>query len=151
MHCKKDRKHILKTVLCYIVVLWTTLSIISSVVSMVHNPMRRPRAMVESHISRITPMGTHIDEVIEIIRMHDDWHIAFINYERGFTRPQQGGSSIEEGQTVVGDMSVRVNAGPYWPTNVPLIRFITESMTSVFWGFNEDGVLIEVYVQKSLR
>jgi len=122
--------------LMILMLIWVTL--------MVVNPIRRPRFMVRNHVLRLTPMGTHIDDVAEILENHKNWNIGHINHERGFTPPR----STE--RSPIGEMSIRVWAGEYWPSNAPFIGFMVMTSVSIFWGFDADGLLIDVYISKSM-
>jgi len=108
--------------------------------------MRRPTNMVRNYITRITPIGTSIGDVVEVIERREGWDVRRIDFERGFipgssARPAQGLNS-----NVVGEMAVWVHLGTYhaWHTWPPFI----EQVVDVFWGFDVDGNLIEVYVRK---
>jgi len=41
-------------------------------IPMVINPMQRPEGMLRDYILRMTPIGTSIDDVIEVARSRDD-------------------------------------------------------------------------------
>ena len=40
---------------------------------MLRNPIQRPDSMLRNYILRITPLGTNIEDVIELINNRDDW------------------------------------------------------------------------------
>ena len=113
---------------------------------MIYNPVRRPRFMVRNHVLRLTPMGTHIDDAAAIIEGIGGWRMARVNYERGFLLP----APSDPFGDAVGYMSIRVWARPYWPGNLPIIGLLAQTSTSIFWGFDADGKLTDVYVWKSV-
>ena len=115
-------------------------------ISMIADPIRRPRPMVRNYVLRLTPMGTDIDEVVRILENVEGWTIMFVDYNLGFTLP----TAPNPYDTAIGNQSIRVFAGNYWPSNFPIIGLIQWTTVSIFWGFDEDGKLIEVYVRKSL-
>ena len=135
---------------------------------MIPNPMRRPQAAATNYVLGLTPIGTHIDDVISIVENHRDWTIERIDRERGFSHPRPHlipgwpndmvlppGWILSESRTrsvIVGEQSIRVQAGRHWPFNAPLpFGLLMETIVSVFWGFDEDGKLIEVYVWMTSR
>jgi len=103
--------------------------------------------MVRNHILRLTPIGTNMNDVIEVIDANENWRIWQISYEWGFEHPR--GSVIDP--VFIGDKFIRVYAGRYWPAMVPVGGFLMETSVSIFWGFDEDGELIEVSVLKAMR
>ena len=113
--------------------------ILSIVIPMFTTPMRRPSNMVKSYILRITPLGASIEDVIQVIESRNDWDVRYINLNEGF---QLGPPNI----TVIGEMSIRVHLGTYraWHKWFPLMEWAVD----VFWGFDEDGRLIEVHIRK---
>ena len=50
---------------------------------------------------------------------------------------------------IVGDKSIAVWAGDYWPASLPLVGVFFRTSVSIFWGFDEDGKLIEIYARQS--
>ena len=127
------------------VLIWFVLRIMPIFV----NPERWPQPLLQIYLLRLTPIGTHIDDVIEILEQHDSWGIWYVTYERGFIHPSQLGRRLEDGSAIIGDMSIRVFAGRYWPSNIPILGFITETAVSIFWAFDEEGRLIETYIWKT--
>ena len=110
-----------------------------TIIPMFTTPMRRPTNMVRNYITRVTPIGTSIEEVIEVIESRPNWDVRHINYERGF---QIGPPDI----TIIGEMSVSIHLGIYraWHTWPPFL----EQVVDIFFGFDVDGNLVEVYVRK---
>ena len=134
-----------KRVLLIFVILVSLLFVGLPVILATFNPMQRPRFMVRNSILRLTPMGTHIDEAIEAIESRSNWIVRFVNHNRGFVHP----SVLPFGSSIIGDKSIRVDAGPFWPGVFPLIGLISRESVSIFWGFDADGYLIEVYVTRT--
>jgi len=128
--------------LLLIIALITTLQILI-------NPLRRSSENIRENILRLTPMGTDIHDVIDVIKGREDWRVRYISFEGGFVRP---GPPIPEwpvtetsaGHSVVGEQSIRVFIGSYraW------YKFFLATFADIFWGFDEDGKLIYVYVWK---
>jgi len=123
-----------------VIILWITALIIIS-------PIRRPQSSVRKHILRLTPLGTNIEDVIDFIENRDGWQIHIVNYEQGFPHPQPHLIRGWDGQPiVVGEQGIRVRMGYYhaWYK----LNFRTD--VSIFWGFDADGYLIDVWVWKSI-
>ena len=133
--------------------------VIVTFIPMIFNPIRRPQKMVRNYILRLTPIGTHIDDVEKFLRSKREWTVDYINYEMGYAHPGKpipgwpvitrtipgpDGPITTRGTSIIGDKSIRGYLGEYsaWYT----LGFHTT--VSVFWGFDGDGKLIEVYVWK---
>ena len=144
---KKIKKLLLWTLLICIIAL-----VLSPYFLMLVNPMRRPESMATNYILRLTPLGTDMEEVISIVENHRSWNIAWIRHDRGFPHPQPHTITPrpEERPFIVGDKSIRVDAGRFWPADIqPIMGLFMETIVSIFWGFDENGRLTEVYVWKS--
>jgi len=111
-----------------------------TLISMIYNPMRRPAPMIRNHILRQTPVGTCIEEVIEVIESNERWGIPTVNRRSGFIHPSPWDYDARFGELIVGTQSVQTRPEIY---NVILFH---ERRTRIFWGFDENGKLIEVYV-----
>ena len=116
-------------------------------VPMIYNPMRRTAPMIRNHILRHTPIGMCIEEVIEVIENNERWGTPTVNRNNGFFHP---GPSVPgwpicpiSGSSIIGDQSVQTRPEIY---NVILFH---ERRTRIFWGFDENGKLIEVFVSSS--
>ena len=122
------------------------LLVLITVVRMIITPMRRPGRILESQILRITPLGTCIDDVIEIINERDDWANPNVNREFGFN-PSSPWSNIDLPHSPQrGAQFVSIPFGVYrtwlfWPP-------FAEVSVSITWIFDSAGELIEVFVQK---
>ncbi|MCL2388466.1 MAG: hypothetical protein FWC89_13105 [Defluviitaleaceae bacterium] len=123
--------------------------LVTVIIPMIKNPIQRPRGMVRNYILEITPMGTHIDDVINIIEGRDSWTLGRVDFEMGFS-PQTSVRPCPERHpylTVIGEMAVFANLGRYraWYVmfGAPYVQVFAR------WGFDADGNLIEVLVQTS--
>ncbi|MDR2650343.1 MAG: hypothetical protein LBB94_11610 [Clostridiales bacterium] len=135
--------------------------VIVTFIPMVFNPIRRPQKMVRNYILRLTPIGTHIDDVVKFIESKQEWTVLYINYKMGYahlgepipgwpvitrTIPGSDGSITTRRTSIIGDKSIRAYLGEYyaWYT----LGYHTA--VSVFWCFDKGGKLIEVYVSKEI-
>ena len=117
---------------------------------MIANPMRRPHAIATNYVWRLTPVGTHIDDVIEVIENRGDWRIHGISREGGFAHPRLRGpdhgwpESPTTGHAIVGEQSIRAHPEVYraW------YKLFIPTRVSIFWGFDADGYLLEIFVWK---
>jgi hypothetical protein len=136
MRKRKKIMVILLSFLCFVVLV--------TIIPMVMHPYRRPQGMVRNHILRITPIGTDIEDVIDILQSRDDFGLLHIDFEGGFrASPAERHVGIED----MGEMLVSTGLGVYrnaWHTWPP---FITQTV-GASWIFNEDGKLIEVLIRK---
>jgi len=120
------------------------------IIPMITTPMRRPEAMFRNYILRITPIGTNIEEVIQVIEARDDWGVPHIKYELGIV-PERPWIRTPRGLGQpdfprIGEMSVSSHMGTHfaWYRWFPLMEF----SVVVYWAFDEDGELIEVFVSR---
>ena len=144
---KKFRKYILLVIISF-----AGIVIISPLVLMVSNPMHRPEPMIRDYVLRLTPKGMSMEDAIAVIENNDACGPPSISYNSGFAHPMHNapgwpvspltGVSIVE----IGDKSIRVVDGPFRPSSIPIMGLILQTRVSIFWGFDEDGKLIEVYV-----
>ncbi|MFT5129733.1 MAG: hypothetical protein ACI8W8_003362 [Rhodothermales bacterium] len=106
------------------------------------NPLRRPTREIEKKLTRLTPLGSDKDDVIQAIR--DKFGEDVVSYAGGFERVHAASTERRGWSEVVGSSSLKVYLGEYrW--------FILLGVTSVtvFWAFDEDDRLIEVWVRKT--
>jgi hypothetical protein len=134
-----------------LIVIWCALWLILPTI----NPMRRSHERATEYILTLTPIGMSIDETLETLENHSlrNWRIVRVNYERGFMhpRPQDIYPTPYELPHIVGTKSIRVDAGPFIPAEFWGMGMIMERNVSIFWAFNPEGELIEVYVWISFR
>jgi len=143
---------VIKLLLCAALFFILALIVLPFILMLV-NPMRRPEAMAKNYVLRLTPLGMDIEEVVGIVENHRNWRITQVSYEWGFPHPRPHTliPIPEEWPYVVGDMSIRVDMDRFWPTNVPIVGFLMETIVTIFWGFDANGVLTDVYVWSSSR
>ena len=109
-------------------------------IPMVYNPKRRPSPMIRNHILRHTPIGTHIDDVITIIERNERWGTPSINRSSGFFHPRPWDYGARFFELIIGHKHIQARPEMY------RILLLPARVTRIFWGFDEDGKLIEVYV-----
>jgi len=124
-------------------------AIIMVVVAISSHPFfRSPKRIINDTLS-FTPMGTYIDDVAmlvknqTIIKNVEEWRTPTISYEWGYVSPGApvpGWTSTPTsfGSSIVGYKSVMA----YYKTHYNMY-------ISVFWGFDEEGKLIDVFVTKN--
>jgi len=123
--------------------------ILAPYILMIHNPMRRPPEMARNYVLRLTPIGMDIEEVIEILDGHRNWHVNSLNFSRGFPYPTSTSDNF------IGVKSIFAWGYPsgaeYWPAPIimPIYGWFFRTSVSIFWGFDEDGKLIDVFVRQS--
>lgn len=129
-----------KFMICFLIAL-ATIVLITALI-MLSDPLRRSQKHIRKDILKLTPIGTSMDDVIMVIAENQKWKVRYISDEFGYSRP--GPSDPVDAalgrRTIVGEKSIRVFIGEY--------RNIFITSVTVFWGFDEDSKLIEVYVWK---
>jgi len=91
-----------------------------------------------SAVLQITPIGTSIYDVRDIIDDYEHWRISSGSNERGFRR-----ATLTD-FVIIGDEFIRANVTRYGP-------FIFNRVgVHIFWGFDSYGNLTDVYVQRMI-
>jgi hypothetical protein len=106
--------------------------------------------MFRNYILRITPLGTNIYDVIDIIDNSNNLgERRFTTFERGvaitsstnfFGRPTWGDTT---GVFIVGEKSIQSYMGRYTAWWFPTIAV----HVTVFWAFDEEGKLIYIHIR----
>ncbi len=102
------------------------------------NPLIQSENQIKNNLWEQTPIGTSMNEVIQFIKTKKDWEIETINYEYGFL--SQRSKPIK----LIGNKSIRVYLGEY--RIFSNYYFVTD--VTVYYGFNEKGELIDIWVLK---
>lgn len=99
------------------------------------NPLRWSDERIEKYVLNKTPIYSSFDEVATIINKNG-WKISDLSESRGFydqrSRPAK----------VTGNMYIRASLGDYW--SIPF-----EANVTVYWGFDSEGRLIDIWVWKT--
>ena len=135
-----------KIIISVSIIVFIIVCILLPVTLMIINPMQRPAFMIRNQVLSLTPIGTHIDDVIIVIESNENWHWNGHISGAGFRCYRQ--------QRWIGERSIRAGCGAHWPSAIffrPIMGLLTETSTTIFWGFDEDGKLIDVYVHQSFR
>ena len=128
-----------------IVLLLLAVVFLTPFVLMISNPMRRPPEMARNYILRLTPLGTHIDDVVEIMERNGYGRLNIRDF--GFS-PITSAAPPPLGQPDVprvGVQSAGIGMGNY---HLTWYRWFHTTEVGVSWGFDEDGKLIDVHVRK---
>ena len=144
-------KKIIASPIRVIVIIILGVLLIMTGINIFSHPLFRSSNSIMNDVIKLTPMGTHIDDVAEIVKNKkiikgaEEYKPPTINYEEGYIDPDQrtvpGWPTLPDGRTsIVGHKSVRV----YYNTNTLNLYF------GVFWGFDEEGKLVDIYVLKDL-
>jgi len=103
------------------------------------NPMRRPAPLIRLHVLWNTPIGMNMEEVIEIIENNERWGSPIINRDSGFVHPSPWVHGAS-GTLIVGEQSIQIR-------HIYSIPLFLDRTVRILWGFDENGKLIEVYVE----
>ena len=108
--------------------------------------LRRSNETIRESVLEVTPVGTSMEDVTRTIKGKIGWRLQAVHYDRGYQviggRPSfyHPEYSVGNRSAVVGTKSMRAFIGTYyspWHTTV-----------EVYWGFDEDGRLIDIAVTK---
>ena len=112
------------------------------VIPMTYNPMRRSAPMIRNHILRHTSIGMCMEEVIEVIENNESWGTPVINRDSGFRHPALFVEGPDGRPTSATIGEKQIQSAPEWYNTL----LIFERHIRIFWGFDENGKLIEVHV-----
>ncbi len=119
----------------YVLVIFVIIVMFSILIEFL-NPLRRSDEKIREEILDVTPIGSSIEDVIRVIENKKNWKWNGRVQPNGFSKTIAGRPT-----TVVGSQSIRVFVGEY--------RNIFATTVTVFWGFNENSKLIDVWVWKT--
>ena len=102
------------------------------------NPLRKSEGNIRKRLLEITPVDSTMDEVVEAAKKNG-WEVRGINNKSGYGLTNNGRPTAG-GNNKVGVQSIKLDIGKYYnPFRVDI---------SVFYGFDEDGKLIDLAVIK---
>jgi len=112
------------------------------------NPLRRQSTQdIYEYVMELTPIGMSMGEVLRVIA-RQDWELWRVNENHGFIRP--GPSDPEDfalgRHTRVGEKSIIAILGTYTGGHGRV--FFSYTGVVAYWGFDENGILIDVIVIK---
>ena len=105
-------------------------------VYIISRPVMRSEEVIRERILRLTPIGMHMDDVIEIVTEKVDrgtWLSMGVGHTHGF---------VDYGKPhlpIIGVQGVTVKMGRLFSGNIAV---------RLAWGFDSEGYLIDIYVRK---
>lgn len=119
-------------------------ALVSVIAILTLNPLRASEDVIRERILKATPTGTSMEEVIDIIDSQEAWELLWIDSDKGFSAQwtHLNYTVHRDGRYIVGEKSIKVFLGEYFS----LRTFCTP--VSVFWGFDEKGILVDVQAIK---
>ena len=120
----------------FVIVIALIIVVLTNIIIEVSNPLRRSAEEITEDILELTPIGTSMENVVGVIESNKKWewngYIAPVGFLKQPPPPEEC--------TYVGTQSIRAFIGEYSD------GFATT--VTVFWGFDEDSKLIDVWVWK---
>ena len=102
----------------------------------------RSSESIRRNLLRITPIGSSMEDVIRIAYENDDWTIRRVSEDYGvfFWPNSSRPSSCIPGEncTIVGDQSIQIYLG----------HTTFGVYVSAFYSFDENGVLIDIFIRR---
>jgi hypothetical protein len=115
--------------------------IIIAVAILLSNPLRRSEESIRSNMLKLTPIGTSMEDVINVIENNKNWKIRY-TFDNGYSmlggRPS--GPYYGDDGTIVGVKSIDAHIGEY--------RTIFATDVLIFYAFDENLKLINIAVRK---
>lgn len=119
-----------KKKICMII---ATFAIIITALNMMLNPLLMSNGRIRTNILKLTPIGSSMEEVLVAIQEKNNWRIMTRSNERGYVDFRS-----PPGSGRVGEKHITAQIG-----RSGFLWYVRAS-----WGFDEDGILIDVYVDK---
>ena len=113
-------------------------------------PISRPNASVEKYVLKKIPIGTSMDDVIEITENHKKWKVEQISLKGGLRKSQITGNVLfadpeEEYENyidVIGEKSMLIYLGEYYgPLHTAVLAYL---------AFDENDKLIKVAIRRDI-
>lgn len=124
-------KHYIRIIILIVCVL-----IISALIVMLLNPLRRSESDIRDMVLESIPIGTEMEDAIEIITNNSKWEVMHIDYEHGYNVSISYGNE----EIVVGVKNMWIHLGFY--------RNIFRTDVTAYLGFDSNSKLIDVAVRK---
>ena len=128
-------------------------------ISMIINPLRRPDALLRTHVLRTLPIGTNISDAVYIVENHSQWQssrrIRGLVHDVGVQLPYHGHrpmlpifTSAEIGSIgrLIGEQSMVLYLGTYRTA-----FFGIPSSVEAFVAFDGNSELIEIFILRLLH
>ena len=127
------------------------------------NPLRLPVEYLREGVLELTPLGTSMGDVIEIIESEGidrGWHNIRISRQFGVNvsamwmwrnrvGPDEHDRQLREGGSIIiGGQSINVIMGRY-DAFIQGLLFTTH--VNIWWAFDENSELIDVFVDKQIK
>jgi|GEM_PF-1426361 len=103
---------------------------VTGVVMPIINPLYGSERKIRAYVLEITPMGTSMNEVLDVIAKQERWERWALNYRTGYSR-----LSPKQGRITVGEKHISARLGVVWLGSHSVVAY---------WGFDFDGKLIDV-------
>jgi len=137
-----------KKILIALSIVVVGVTIMVTMIMPLHPLFRSPKRVLNDTL-KLTPMGTHIDDVAAlvesktIIKNVTEWREPTIRYDSGYVNPNGEvpgwSTTVSPGnRSIVGHKSIEVSYKAHYNTYI-----------SIYWGFDEDGKLVDVFVDKN--
>ncbi|MCL2578346.1 MAG: hypothetical protein FWE27_09950 [Defluviitaleaceae bacterium] len=127
-----------------IILLLLAIILLVDLIPQIINPIQRPSGMLRNYILKITPLGTSLDDVVELINNRNDWKSANLRdyglYPAYPTEPYMENRERPR----IGEKTVSTNVGTY--RSLRDFLFLMEIHVAIFWVFDANDVLIDVHI-----
>ena len=118
------------------------------IIIIIIHPNPDPAEIIRNQVLEQTPKGMSMDDVLEIIEANDEWKLHGVSYDGGFVLPYDpvpGWPTTSDGQSIIGEKSIRARL----EASYPMDRLFFHTTVSIFWGFDKDEKLVEVYIWRN--
>ena len=128
------------------IIIYTLLALLVIILGVViinhlSNPLRKPVEQIREDILKLTPIGTNMEDALELIENKEKWEIVWINNENiGMSLGKKIEHTDLSMDFIIGEKAVKATIGEY--------RNFFKGVVNVYWGFDENSKLIDVGIRK---
>ena len=127
----------MRKMIIYIILGLLVIALGAVAVSCSSNPLRKSEADIRTAVLETTPIGMNIDDALKMIE-NKGWETGGINQLRGVSNAE-----IQQLKENVGAKSIKATIGRY--------TTLFETQVIVWWAFDEDSKLVDVFVYKDIH
>ena len=103
------------------------------------HPLARPSVFIEKAVLKEIPLGTSMDDALEIIEENPEWKLDYVSKRYGYGINKHGCVSYDESEYVCAKY-IRMDVGYY--------NVLIDCYVEAFLGFDENEKLTIVTIQK---
>ena len=117
-----------------------------AIISCSLNPLRQSEEQIRGKMLELTPIGMHVDDVLEVFENNEEWG-NYQHFDDGYLTVRDGRLEIrrheflQEDSKIIGVETIKVHLGTY-------LFGLGDTHVVAYWAFDENSNLIDIFVKK---